>query len=513
MTSHYRHRRIFDPAAAFPTLIEPGEIAVNTANRQLAVGDANPGSAGSQIPLLAVRLFDVRSQYAAGDFAVQAGGFYRAKVSLAPAAFDASKWDTFITDAASKAYADAGDAAITTAYQAADAALTTTVNGKVEKSGDTMGGYLTLVGIPNQPLHAATKQYVDDQIAAGGLSTLPAAQITYTPTGDVQSTDVQAAIAEVAAERAPIYSPAFGGNPTAPLPSANNNSNQIATTAWVNNYTVTYVTSYMNDYVSGQLAAILGTAMPKPIGTAAVGVATKYSREDHVHPSDPTRAPLDSPTFIGNPKAPTPLPTDNDTSIATTAFVQTAVGNLPAPAFGTGDVKLTLKTAADVGWVMMNDGTMGDASSGGTTRANADTQALFTLLWTVIPNVYCPVSGGRGADAATDFAAHKTIKLPASVGRALAISGVGAGLTARALGQVLGEENHTLAVAEIPTGLGTFLTPATDLGGSQVYNGLASADGNGATFTLNKVTGNAGGSGSPHNIMQPTSFLNAMVKL
>jgi hypothetical protein len=34
MTSHYRHRRIYDPAAAFPSLIEPGEIAVNTANRQ-----------------------------------------------------------------------------------------------------------------------------------------------------------------------------------------------------------------------------------------------------------------------------------------------------------------------------------------------------------------------------------------------------------------------------------------------------------------------------------------------
>lgn len=39
-------------------------------------------------------------------------------------------------------------------------------------------------------------------------------------------------------------------------------------------------------------------------------------------------APLASPEFTGNPRAPTPLPGDNDTSIATTAFV--AAGFVPA---------------------------------------------------------------------------------------------------------------------------------------------------------------------------------------
>lgn len=38
-------------------------------------------------------------------------------------------------------------------------------------------------------------------------------------------------------------------------------------------------------------------------------------------------APLDSPAFIGNPTAPTAGQGDNDTSIATTAFVQTAMGS------------------------------------------------------------------------------------------------------------------------------------------------------------------------------------------
>jgi hypothetical protein len=40
---------------------------------------------------------------------------------------------------------------------------------------------------------------------------------------------------------------------------------------------------------------------------------------------DTEKAPLASPTFTGDPKAPTPTAGDNDTSIATTAFVATAV--------------------------------------------------------------------------------------------------------------------------------------------------------------------------------------------
>lgn len=40
-----------------------------------------------------------------------------------------------------------------------------------------------------------------------------------------------------------------------------------------------------------------------------------------------SKANLSSPTFIGNPKAPTPATGDNSTKIATTAFVNTAINN------------------------------------------------------------------------------------------------------------------------------------------------------------------------------------------
>lgn len=37
-----------------------------------------------------------------------------------------------------------------------------TITGKVNKSGDTMTGALTLSGAPTADLHACTKKYVDD---------------------------------------------------------------------------------------------------------------------------------------------------------------------------------------------------------------------------------------------------------------------------------------------------------------------------------------------------------------
>jgi hypothetical protein len=58
------------------------------------------------------------------------------------------------------------------------------------------------------------------------------------------------------------------------------------------------------------------------------------------------KAPLDSPVFTGDPRAPTPSPADNDTSIATTAFVKTAIGGVQGgaiiaptpPAFVAGSI-------------------------------------------------------------------------------------------------------------------------------------------------------------------------------
>lgn len=111
--------------------------------------------------------------------------------------------------------------------------------------------------------------------------------------------------------RAPVDSPNFTGTPTAPTPTAGDNSTKVATT----------------EFVMGN-AGVPATAQPLADGTAAVGVSNKYAREDHVHPTDSSRAPVNSPGFTGTPTAPTPDAGDNSTKLATTSFVTTAVAPL-----------------------------------------------------------------------------------------------------------------------------------------------------------------------------------------
>jgi hypothetical protein len=266
--------------------------------------------------------------------------------------------------------------------------------------------------------------------------------------------------------------------------------------------------------------------------------------------------------------------------------------------FSTGDVKLTIKTTADTGWVLMNDGSIGSASSGATTRANADTTALYTLLWNNTINQWCPVAGGRGGSAAADFAANKAITLPRALGRALAtfgtatqtesgvdadvtlatdtlavpsnnskwftgmqvtftlssgtITGLTSGntyyvirnsatliklattlalaqagtaidltakstpvwtithnLTARVMGEVAGEEGHALATTEIPALASAF--SVANFGGN---GGSAGDFVNGGGTTIYQTPAVMSGTGAnAHNNMQPSLFLNTMIKL
>jgi hypothetical protein len=86
----------------------------------------------------------------------------------------------------------------------------------------------------------------------------------------------------------------------------------------------------------------------------------------------------------------------------------------------TGDIKFNVGSTAPTGWVFGNGMTIGSGASGATGRANADTVNLYTLLWNSWANAQAPVSGGRGANAAADFAANKTITVPDLRGTVLA---------------------------------------------------------------------------------------------
>ena len=96
-------------------------------------------------------------------------------------------------------------------------------------------------------------------------------------------------------------SPVLTGTPTAPTPALDSDTQQIITAA----------------YLLGMLSGVA----PTMDGVAAVGTSTRLARADHRHPTDTSRAPLDSPALTGTPTAPTPDAGDNSTRLATTAWV------------------------------------------------------------------------------------------------------------------------------------------------------------------------------------------------
>ena len=173
-----------------------------------------------------------------------------------------------------------------------------------------------------------------------------------------------------------------------------------------------------------------------------------------------------------------------------------------------GDAQLTYRAAARAGWIMANDGSIGSATSGASTRANADTEALYTQLWNNISDTYAPVSTGRGANAAADFAANKTLTLSRTLGRALARAGAGAGLTSRALGEYLGAETETPTVAK--TAIHNHdIQAISGNGGTSV--GLSNDGSIGAADNTTAVRNK--GSDTPFAIVQPVAHLNVMIKL
>jgi len=205
--------------------------------------------------------------------------------------------------------------------------------------------------------------------------------------------------------------------------------------------------------------------------------------------------------------------------------------------FSTGDLKARYGTGALSGFVRSNGRTIGSATSGATERANADCQTLFEYLWTEDTNL--TVSTGRGASAAADWSANKTIALPDWRGRALAFlddmgsSAAGRltatyfGTAATALGAAGGLESNNVILTH--THAITDPTHAHVAGPSDRYVGTAAGDhvGGGvsspngsaqmSTFNTNAsatgITINNAGSASAHNIVPPTMLATIYLKL
>ena len=133
----------------------------------------------------------------------------------------------------------------------------------------------------------------DDHVHPSDTSRAPssaatAAGTSFTPAGTVAASDVQAAIAELDTEKASLASPIFTGDPRAPTRPTSDNDTSLATTSFVHALLAQQPPS-----------TSVSDAVPLMDGVAAAGTGVAASRDDHVHPTDTSRAPTAGPSFSG----------------------------------------------------------------------------------------------------------------------------------------------------------------------------------------------------------------------
>ena len=194
-----------------------------------------------------------------------------------------------------------------------------------------------------------------DAVTGKGLSTNDftdelAQKVAMIGTGALSTTanTLIGAINEILTNKASLASPAFSGTPTAPTAASGTNNTQIATTEFVQGeiYGLGSSLSGLNASIAAK-PDLEQSNDPQMDGTASVGTATTASRSDHVHPTDTSRAPINSPAFTGSPTADTPLATDSSTRIATTAFVQGKVSDLQSSIASKADLESATNPAAN----------------------------------------------------------------------------------------------------------------------------------------------------------------------
>jgi hypothetical protein len=212
----------------------------------------------------------------------------------------------------------------------------------------------------------------------------------------------------------------------------------------------------------------------------------------------------------------------------------------PTTVISSCDVKAVYGTGVLAGFVRANGRTIGSATSGATERANADTSALFTCLYNSDPNL--AVSGGRGASAAADFAANKTITLPDARGRTLAgladmgnsatsvLTSTFFGASVTTLGSGAGSQSQALSTSNLPpyTPTGTVSQATGTIPVQGAWNGVGAVvvdhvslgANNGGALTLPATISSQtftgvpqGGSSAAFTTVQPTMLITLYLKL
>lgn len=205
-------------------------------------------------------------------------------------------------------------------------AYATAANGKAEKTTTVSGGNgLTGGGslASNQTISLGTPSSI------GADSTNSVTQTSHTHAIDKASTTTAGIVALsdsltddstvkaltakqgkiLDGKKANLNSPNFTGKPTVPAPQSDSDDTQIATTQFV------------NATVRSEVAkvALKANGLSETLNEE---IASKASKSDLT-----LKANINSPTFSGSVKAPTPASNSNDTTVATTEFVKSGLNS------------------------------------------------------------------------------------------------------------------------------------------------------------------------------------------
>jgi hypothetical protein len=276
---------------------------------------------------------------------------------------------------------DGGDLNITNSANGGDFNFYSTVTGIKRRTFYIEGptGRAQVASDPTVPLGISTKQYTDaakntalNAITANVTALVNGAPASLRDFGNVATaiTTQGSTLNTLSASYsllAPLASPTFTGAPQAPQPPVNDNSGNIATTAYAQ-----AVISALRVQNAANLALINSAVL--------------------------ARANIASPVFLGAPKAPTPSAVDNSANIATTAYVTNAV---QSAAYSinqtTGLLAPLLSPAFD-----------------GVATAPTAPNLTYTIINGFTSSLNLPVSGGDSTIATTGFVANAIATMPSA---------------------------------------------------------------------------------------------------
>jgi hypothetical protein len=181
-------------------------------------------------------------------------------------------------------------------------------------------------------------------------------------------------------------------------------ASDVGAAATSHTHTASNITDF-NTSADARVQAAIATATPAMNGTAAVGTGTKWAKEDHVHPTDTSRAPLASPTFTGTVTIPTLAGTNATFSGGVTAVSISARSYQGLDLSSVGAAPLASPTFTGTVTVPTLSVTSTITGTGFTTSADARVQAAIA---TATPTMNGTAAVGTGTKWAKEDHVHPT---------------------------------------------------------------------------------------------------------